>query len=79
MELPKQCQKIGYPDRSQAKQEAKEIRHSMAHFNRTGKLRKDPKKLRPYRCPSCEQWHLTTSKRRAKTARHYHNRNRTEA
>jgi hypothetical protein len=52
------CNKIGYKSKSEAKKEARLM--SIQHRSRSKKSKMTSKKLRPYRCPNCKWWHLTS-------------------
>jgi len=51
------CNKIGYKDKSEAKKEILFIKRA----NRKSETQQY-KKLRPYKCPYCEYWHLTSKR-----------------
>jgi len=58
------CQKIPYEDRAAALADADYIRKQRRYFSKNlGKTAKSGRKLRPYRCPRCGFWHLTTRKK----------------
>lgn len=58
------CQKIPYPDRQAAQQDARFLRMQRRNFSkRLGKVAKSGRKMRPYQCRACGLWHLTTRKK----------------
>lgn len=59
------CQKIAYPNKEEAAKDAAYILTQRKRFtHRATGSPKAGRKLRPYECPKCEKWHLTTQKRR---------------
>jgi hypothetical protein len=55
------CNKISFEDSSSALKEAKRIMADNKHFkNRSS--RKANAKLKPYLCPRCSKYHLTSKK-----------------
>lgn len=55
------CQKISYPSRSNALEDAKLIRVQLRFRNKKlGTKPKAGRKLRPYKCYVCGAWHLTS-------------------
>lgn len=58
------CQKVSYPDRSAALADIEYIKHQRRFMSiKLGRLDKHGKKMRPYECPYCDMWHLTTAKK----------------
>lgn len=58
------CQKIPYQSREEAQEDARYIRMQRRYFSkRLGRVAKSGRKLRPYHCPRCGCWHLTTRKK----------------
>lgn len=53
------CNKIAYTTKSTAKAAAKQLVFERRLNSSRQRKQKDPKKLRPYRCPGCGLWHLT--------------------
>jgi len=60
------CSKIPYTTKEEALKDAKILRTANKHFNKRSKVKKDGKKLRPYYCRFCNNWHLTSQKIRNK-------------
>lgn len=56
------CNKIAYPSKAEATKDAQLIMHGMKKFSNRTKPR--TKRLRPYFCWYCDQWHLTSQKPR---------------
>lgn len=50
------CNKVGYDTKQAAVKDAKLI---MIDLKRYGRMKG---KLKPYDCPNCNQWHLTSKK-----------------
>jgi hypothetical protein len=58
------CNKVAYPTRGQALDDAKLIGHARRRFNkRYCASPKSGRKLRAYECRHCGGWHLTTQKK----------------
>ncbi len=54
------CSKIGYRSKGEAKRNARQVIFDRRLHSHQNRVQKDPKKLRPYLCPHCGLWHLTT-------------------
>lgn len=57
------CSKVPYPSRQEAAADALLIYRAQRRFSRNCKGGKG-RKLRPYHCSHCQQWHLTSKKPR---------------
>lgn len=58
------CQKVPYQSRKEALEDARQIRINRNHFSKRVATRpKSGRKLKPYLCPVCDVWHLTTRKK----------------
>lgn len=54
------CSKVGYRSKSEAKKHARQVIFDRRLNSNRSRAQKDPKKLKPYLCPHCDRWHLTT-------------------